>query len=184
MAGVLRVIFEWLLKSSTLLLCAFHCWMIDGHDQDSYEEWEALGDDSRVPCPIEVHTKVYLKRCTITLWVRDVSTNRQINNYHILNYTQECEREEGVMNGDHLKDPLTIDMLLAHSCSNPVSFEEWDNWCRKNLSRPHSERQPYRGWELFNIQLHCNVFVVRARLISGKNEPSLYEISDWIVQDC
>ena len=70
--------------------------MIDGHDQDSYEEWEALGDDSRVPCPIEVHTKVYLKRCTITLWVRDV----------------------------------------------------------------------------------------RARLISGKNEPSLYEISDWIVQDC
>ncbi len=183
MAGVLRVIFEWLLKSSTLLLCAFHCWMIDGHDQDSYEEWEALGDDSRVPCPIEVHTKVYLKRCTITLWVRDVSTNRQINNYHILNYTQECEREEGVMNGDHLKDPLPIDMLLAHSCSNPVDFKEWEAWNQEYQGKSYSEWEPYRGWNLYNIQLHCNEVIVKARLVSEKEEPSRYEILEWIIRD-
>lgn len=85
-----------------------------------------------------------------------------------------------------MKEPLTLDVLLGMSCSNPEDFREHEAYQReahkaRNTPGYKHERdyKPYRGWNRYSITLHCAEYTIIARLL----EDGTYEIKDYYVQD-
>jgi hypothetical protein len=84
------------------------------------------------------------------------------------------------------KPELTIDLLLANSCSNPEDFREYEKWDEEEYkpwyrseTEPRPEYPHYKGWMSYRIELCCTNFVVIARQIGdGK-----FEIREYIQQD-
>lgn len=74
---------------------------------------------------------------------------------------------------------LTVNDLLDRACWNPENFEEFQAWLRERNINPASDIKKYQGVRLYDIQLHCTQFVIRARA----HENGGYQIFDFIEKD-
>jgi hypothetical protein len=83
------------------------------------------------------------------------------------------------------QEALTLAMLLGDNCSSPESYKEHvahERVVRDWMNSPEHETTPYpsyRGWNVFEISLHCIRYTIVARLL----EDNTYEIREYTTED-
>lgn len=69
---------------------------------------------------------------------------------------------------------LDLNRILANTCNNPEDQEDYTKFQDHLIANP-TKSATYRGWRIFEINLHCTVLRVVARSLGdGK-----YEVREW-----
>lgn len=77
------------------------------------------------------------------------------------------------------ESPMSIDLLLSISCSNPEDFQDFEDWEIQRRNNPEWDLH-YRGWNRYNITLHCMDVTIIARLLEDNKT---FEIREYLLQD-
>lgn len=87
---------------------------------------------------------------------------------------------------DQTETPLTLDVLLGHSCANPVDWEDYQKhqdlfhkWINLLPEDREGDMPIYRGWQRMDVTLHCTAWEIIAR----RKEDGSYEVREYHIQD-